>query len=81
MKDAVDLRTRHKLQRIVSTINEIRLSKNISQRKLAEKTGLHYTTIAFIESGKRDCYNLTHLLRIAEALRIPLSEILQQAKL
>lgn len=81
MKNSVDLHTRNKLQRIVIVVNEIRISKNISQRKLAEKTGLHYTTIAFIESGKRDCYNLTQLLRIAEALRVPLSEILQQAKL
>lgn len=44
-----------------------RIAKNMTQRELAEKTGLHRNTIARIENGKR-MPTLKTCLLIAEAL-------------
>jgi transcriptional regulator with XRE-family HTH domain len=48
-------------------IRELRLEKNISQEKLAEKSQLHRTYISSIESGRRNI-SLLNIFRLAQAL-------------
>ena len=53
----------------------LRCSKNISQEKLAEISGLHRTYISSLERGKRNPTLLT-LLAISKALDVSLAELL-----
>lgn len=56
-----------------------RLRRDLTQEKLAERVGLHRTYIGGIERGERNpCY--TNLIRIARALDIPLSELIERAE-
>ena len=50
-------------------IKEIRVDRGISQRKLAELSGLSHSTISYIESGKREP-TVQVLCEIALALQI-----------
>ena len=64
------------LQKFGSKVRELRSKKNLSQEDLAEKSGLHRTYIGGIERGERNLA-LINLLRIAEALEITASELLE----
>ncbi len=50
-----------------------------SQEDLADKSGLDRTYLSGVERGER-CPNLRTLLRVAEALDIPLSKIVLAAE-
>ncbi len=51
----------------------------LTQEELAYSAGLHRTYVTDIESGKRNVSALT-LLRIADALGLPLSKLIRTAK-
>lgn len=52
--------------------------KGISQKELAQKTGLREATISELVNNTRSAYNKNHLLRIMEALNISdLNELLE----
>lgn len=51
---------------------ELRKSKNLTQRELAERAGVSNVTIANYERGDRDTGNMTlrNAIRIADALKV-----------
>jgi transcriptional regulator with XRE-family HTH domain len=51
---------------------ELRKSKNLTQRELAERAGISNVTIANYERGDRDTGNMTlrNAIRIADALKV-----------
>ena len=51
---------------------ELRKSKNLTQRGLAERAGISHVTIANYERGDRDTGNMTlrNAIRIADALKV-----------
>ena len=57
-------------------IRTIRKTRGWSQELLAEKAGLHPTYIGGIERGERNP-SLINLARLAKALKLPLSELMQ----
>jgi transcriptional regulator with XRE-family HTH domain len=58
---------------------QYRLAKGLSQRELAERTGLSRTAITMIESGQRNpTLFVCHALAIA--LNVPLSEVIEDAE-
>lgn len=64
-----------KVSIIPSYLKQLRLSKNISLRKVAEKTGLSDTYISLIESGKRPLPRLETLEKICDVYGIKLLEL------
>ena len=64
---------------LVALMQEERESQGLSYQKLAEKAGLHRTTISLIERGKQ---NPTVLVckRLASALGIPLAKLITKAE-
>lgn len=50
---------------------------NISQEKLAERSGLHRTYVGAIERGERNV-SLENMQRIAKALDLQVSELLKE---
>jgi len=64
-----------KISVIPSYLKELRLSKGISLRKVAEKTGLSDTYISLIESGKRPLPRLETLEKICDIYEIRLLEL------
>ncbi|MFA5880536.1 MAG: helix-turn-helix transcriptional regulator [Candidatus Margulisiibacteriota bacterium] len=55
-------------------IREERLKRNLSQEKLATKTGVHRTYIGMIERAEKNI-TLENIERIAKALDLNLSDI------
>ncbi|MEX2573693.1 MAG: helix-turn-helix transcriptional regulator [Balneolaceae bacterium] len=58
------------------TIEEIRLSKNISQAELAERSDLHRTYISDLERGLKQP-SLSTLVRLAKAFEIQTSDLIR----
>jgi transcriptional regulator with XRE-family HTH domain len=52
----------------------IRKRRGLSLRKLAERSGVHYVSLAKIEAGKLDP-RLSTLRKLAQALGVTLSEL------
>ena len=52
-----------------TNVRKYRLQQNLSQEKLAEKTGLHRTYISALEREQRNI-SLDNVQRIAEALSV-----------
>lgn len=67
------------LTKIVKILKRIRLEKNLSHEKLAEKAGVTRPAISFIESGARKP-SLLLCLKISEALEVKFSEIVKEAE-
>lgn len=55
-------------------IRRIRKTKDISQEKLAELSGLHPTYISDIENGKVNASLLSYIM-VAKGLQVPVSEL------
>ncbi len=58
------------IETIGQRIHDLRESKNLSQKEVIEKCGLHKGSYSKIESGSR-CPSLRTLLKIAIALEVP----------
>jgi len=69
--------------RIVKNIKRIRISKNISQEKVALSMGFttatFYTNAENLKRGKH--FNLEHLIKIAYVLEIDIKELFDDIKL
>ncbi|MFQ3675525.1 MAG: helix-turn-helix transcriptional regulator [Endomicrobiia bacterium] len=65
------------IQKIIGLrVKEFRKKRNLTQEQLAEKSKLHTTFIAHIESGKKVC-SIKSLQKIANALKVPVFLLLQ----
>ena len=67
------------LERIGAALRECREEKELTLQSLAGQTGYHYTYIGSIERGERNI-TLRTLFRLAQALEVPGSQILQRAE-
>ncbi len=56
-------------------IKELRKKAGWSQQKLAEKAGLSYNTITKIEQGAATKPTIQTIIKLADALRITLDEL------
>lgn len=59
-----------------SNVRKYRLNKDMSQEKLAEKSGLHRTYISAVERGNRSI-SLDNIKKIANALEIKIFMLFQ----
>ncbi|MBW2002987.1 MAG: helix-turn-helix transcriptional regulator [Deltaproteobacteria bacterium] len=57
-------------------IKKLRELKEISRYRLSKDTGIPYTTLTDIESGKVKTINNVNLKLVSNALGIPVSELL-----
>ena len=62
------------LENLGKNIKRYRLEQNLTQEKLAEKTGVHQTYIGKLEIGKINA-STKLLFKISRALKIKLSDI------
>ena len=64
---------------VYNRIEEVRTELGLSRQDLADKVGVHYQTIGYLE---REEYSpsLVLALRISEALKTPLSELFSLAQ-
>ena len=67
---------RHQILKIIgANIRKARLKANITQEGLAEMIDIHWKTLSYIETGKRD-FGASILAKIALALKIPSDQVL-----
>jgi transcriptional regulator with XRE-family HTH domain len=60
-----------------TAVRRLRRRKGISQEKLAELAGIHRTYMGDVERGTRNLA-LVNMTRIANALGLPLSELIRE---
>lgn len=60
-------------------VRDIRAERGMSQDALARRIGVHRTYLGGIERGERNV-SYENLLRVAEALAVPLSELQRRAE-
>lgn len=61
--------------KVASNLHKIRLSRGLSQERLAEIAGLHRTYIGSVERGERNI-SIDNIEVIANALQVSASELL-----
>ncbi|MBM7661643.1 transcriptional regulator with XRE-family HTH domain [Bacillus mesophilus] len=61
-------------------VREIREQKGLSLNKLAKITGISKSYLSFIERGKQTNPSVTIVKKIANALEIPMNELLYELK-
>lgn len=57
-------------------VRQARQRLGFSQEELADELGMHRTYVGHIEQGRKDC-RLSTLMRLAEALEVPLSALMK----
>lgn len=67
------------LLRLGENIRQLRLSKGLSQEKLAELADLHRTYIGGVERGERNI-SLLNLIRLARVLEVPVTKLVEGIK-
>lgn len=60
-------------------VRAVRVERGLSQEALAAHSGLHRTYIGGIERGERNL-SYANILRLAQALEVPASELVQRAE-
>ncbi len=60
---------------LAKRLKELRRERGWSQQKLAEKTGLSFNAVTKIEQGLAKHHTLKTLLKMADAFRISLDEL------
>jgi putative transcriptional regulator len=72
---------KHEEERVANRIEELRTQAGLSRQELADRVGVHYQTIGYIERGEYSP-SLVLALQISNALEVPLEQVfsLQGAK-
>lgn len=65
---------------LAKRIKELRKKAGWSQQKLAEKAGLSYNAIAKIEQGAAKQPTIQTMIKIADAFRVGLDELVGRVK-
>ncbi len=60
-------------------VREERMSRGLSQEKLAELAGLHRTYIGMVERGEKNI-TLKNIEKISNALKVPLDKLMNLEK-
>ncbi|MDD5350460.1 MAG: helix-turn-helix transcriptional regulator [Chthoniobacteraceae bacterium] len=66
------------LSNTIHALRDMRIRNSLSMNKLAERSGIHVSTISLMERGLRSP-TLDVLLRISEALKTDLWAVLKEA--
>jgi transcriptional regulator with XRE-family HTH domain len=74
------VQTAHRItKRFGLAVRQVRCQQGLSQEELGYRAGLHRTYIGDIECGRRNA-TLLSAQRIADALQMPLSELIRIAE-
>ena len=65
------------LLKLGQNIKHLRLSKNLSQEKLAELADLHRTYVGGVERGERNI-SLMNLICLARVLEVPVTKLVER---
>jgi len=66
------------LRALGGCVRVVRLDRGLSQEQLAEMSGLSQPFVIEVERGSHPA-NVVHLLRVAEALRVPVAVLVDEA--
>jgi transcriptional regulator with XRE-family HTH domain len=61
-------------------IKELRKDRRMSQEELSEKSGVSRTIVSFLENGSETDTKVGTLLKIADALDVPLAALFSDAR-
>ena len=64
-------------ERVAVNLRVFRAKAKLSQKELADKSGVCETTISFIENGKQGMIRMSTLQKIAEALGVGVEQLLE----
>jgi transcriptional regulator with XRE-family HTH domain len=64
-------------RRIGTVLKEIRETKGLTQEELAKKAKVTRSYVALMETGEKANPSLVILQRLAKALRVPVSDLLE----
>lgn len=67
------------IEKYGARIKELRNKKNLTQERLAEKSGLHYTYIGTVERGTKNI-SLKNIEKVAKGLGVSLTEFFSSFK-
>ena len=56
-------------------LREVREKQDVTQRELAERSGISRNMIAMLESGRVDCIKTVILIRLADSLRVQVVDL------
>ena len=65
---------KHEEERVANRIEELRTQAGLSRQELADRVGVHYQTIGYIERGEYSP-SLVLALQISNALDVPLEQV------
>jgi putative transcriptional regulator len=65
---------KHEEERVANRIEELRTQAGLSRQELADRVGVHYQTIGYIERGEYSP-SLVLALQISNALGVPLEQV------
>ncbi len=65
---------KHEEERVFNRIEELRTKAGLSRQDLADRVGVHYQTIGYIERGEYSP-SLVLALQIAAALKSPVDQV------
>ena len=71
MADVIDSK------RVAMNVRVARARVGLSQKELADKSGVCETTISFIENGKQEMIRMSTLQKLAEVLGVDVGQLLE----
>lgn len=71
MADVIDSK------KIAMDVRVARARAGLSQKELAEKSGVCETTISFIENGKQETIRMSTLQKLAEVLGVDVGQLIE----
>lgn len=71
MADVIDSK------KVAMNVRVARARAGLSQKELAEKSGICETTISFIENGKQEMIRMSTLQKLAEVLGVDVGQLLE----